>query len=245
LSTFAFHRHSPRSRSREGARFTCRCGYLVQMHHWTIFPHGKSMTSGYGSVDDGLMYDLLAQSAPTPSMVINYHATSARELASRLEHRVRTAERMERSRMERATTLRGRHRCEYSACRLAEVTGGGTYCIDAHELPRRHGRSAGRAGVKATPKATLRPAPVLHVCTSTTFCRGRPPGAAHSHQSHADAVWTAILDGTVDTLATDRRRSWGGSRHPVYRRVGPSFPPEWPHCCHYLVITEGVHKRGP
>lgn len=195
---------------------------------------------GYRSVDDGMLFDLLSQSARLPGTVINVHAETG-ELYWRLEKRVRESGADGQAAWNAARPPFVEGNAVRTACCLAEATGGTLYVVHMStrdgldEVRRSRQRGDHKVYVETCPQYFT-----LHLDSGARVSAKVPPIRP---KEHADAMWEAILDGTVDTIATDHggRRKVGGENPSIWE-VGPSFPgiaTMLP-----LLLSEGVHKRG-
>src|SRR5207237_189781 len=110
-----------------------------------------------------------------------------------------------------------------TACKLAEVTGGTLYIV---HMSTRDGveevRETRRRGYHKVFVETCPQYFTLHVDNVKRPSQKVPPIRT---KDHADALWEAILDGTVDSIATDHggRPKQGGDPPSIWE-VGPSFP---------------------
>jgi dihydropyrimidinase len=222
-------------------RYTQACGVTSFKYHLNYrFRNGKVNDLGYGSVDDGMLYELLSVSAQHPGTVVNVHAENE-ELTYRLEHRVHESGMDGQAAWNAARPPFVEGIAVHTACRLAEVTGGTLYVVHMstrdglNEVRRARQHGARRIFVETCPQYFT-----LHVDNVRRPSAKVPPIRT---QDHAEAVWAAILDGTIDTLATDHGGNpKKGGDPPSIWEVGPSFPGM--STLLPLLVTEGVHKRG-
>lgn len=194
---------------------------------------------GFVPVDDGLLWDLFSTAAKIPGVVVNVHCETG-DIPMRMEARIK-ASGMEGQAAWNATRppfVEGN--AVRTACYLASNAGATLYIVhmstrDGLDEVRRARQSHKRIYVETCPQYFT-----LHTESGHRPSQKIPPIRP---KDQADAVWEGILDGTVDTIATDHGgRPAQGGPNPSIWDVGPSFAGVATMLP--LMLSEGHHKRG-